>query len=84
MEQQHFGTHEMLKTDDAAAAAAGVPDSLLAEQFCQVYYDGADRSACPALRDQVVANHARALLALGGRVIKCRPPSARAQIYTRS
>ena len=39
----------------------GGADSLLADQFCQVYYDGADAAACPALRDRVVANHTRAL-----------------------
>ena len=38
---------------------APVRDSLLAEQFCQVYYDG--DGDCPALRAQVVANHSRAL-----------------------
>ena len=44
-----------------ASFCAAVEDSLLQNQFCQVYYDGADPSACPALRSQVVAKHARAL-----------------------
>jgi hypothetical protein len=38
----------------------------------------------PAAVGAAVVRAARAVVAMGGRVIKCPPPSARAQRYTRS
>lgn len=35
-------------------------DTILREQFCQIYYQGAP-TACTRLRDRVIANHSRAL-----------------------